>query len=125
MFSFLPGAGTVYRRIFLPSGINCIFGLTMIPNYGPSGFGPGWGLIITLSSFNKFKTNIKKSSWLIGLGQMLIMIALSLLIHLTERFFKGSFLKEDYLFGEMFRTIEFIYLQKRLTTITTQMWRES
>ena len=65
----------------------------MIPNYGLSGFGPGWGLIITLSSFNKFKTNIKKSSWLIGLGQMVIMIALSLLIHLTERYFKGYYMR--------------------------------
>ncbi|TMW40890.1 hypothetical protein DOY81_014030, partial [Sarcophaga bullata] len=63
VFSFLPGAGSVYRKVFLPSWIRCIIGLSMIPNYGLSGFGPGWGLIITLSSFNKFKTNIKKSSW--------------------------------------------------------------
>lgn len=61
----------------------------MIPIYGLSAFGPGWGLFITLSSFNKFKTNIKKTSWIIGLAQMFVIVALTLLVHLTERYFKG------------------------------------
>lgn len=61
----------------------------MIPIYGLSAFGPGWGLMITLASFNKFKTNIKKSSWIICLIQMFIMLGLNLLINLTERYFKG------------------------------------
>lgn len=89
-FSFLPGAGAVYRRVFLPHWSEYLHGISMIPIYGLSSFGPGWGLMITLSSFNKFKTDIKKTSWAIGLMQMLIMVAISLLCHLTERYFKGK-----------------------------------
>ncbi|XP_046810663.1 sodium- and chloride-dependent neutral and basic amino acid transporter B(0+)-like [Lucilia cuprina] len=87
-FSFLPGAGAVYRKVIIPPWVNYIHGITMIPIYGLSAFGPGWGLFITLSSFNKFKTNIKKTSWIIGLAQMFIIVAISLLTHLTERYFK-------------------------------------
>ncbi|KAI8125154.1 Sodium- and chloride-dependent glycine transporter 2 [Lucilia cuprina] len=81
-------AGAVYRKVIIPPWVNYIHGITMIPIYGLSAFGPGWGLFITLSSFNKFKTNIKKTSWIIGLAQMFIIVAISLLTHLTERYFK-------------------------------------
>ncbi|XP_023296354.2 sodium- and chloride-dependent glycine transporter 2-like isoform X1 [Lucilia cuprina] len=86
-FSFLPGSGHVYRRVVIPTWRDIVNGLASIPLYGLSAFGPGWGLFISLSSFNKFKTNIMKNSWLIGLGQLGIIIGLDLLANFTEQYF--------------------------------------
>ncbi|XP_065357419.1 sodium- and chloride-dependent neutral and basic amino acid transporter B(0+)-like isoform X2 [Calliphora vicina] len=86
-FSFLPGSGRVYRRVIIPTWRDIVNGICSIPIYGLSAFGPGWGLFITLSSFNKFKTNIMKQSWLIGLGQLGIIIGLDLLANFTEQYF--------------------------------------
>ncbi|XP_037812916.1 sodium- and chloride-dependent neutral and basic amino acid transporter B(0+)-like [Lucilia sericata] len=89
-FSFLPGAGVVYRKVFMPYWREYLYSFNMLPMYGLSAFGPGWGILITLSSFNKFKTNIKKSSWIIALGQMLVIVALSLITQLSERYLKET-----------------------------------
>lgn len=90
-FSFLPGAGNVFRHAFIPSWRDVAHSITSIPIFGLSAFGPGWGLLITLSSFNKFKTNIIKYSWYIGFGQLFIMIGLEMLVHLSELYFGGKF----------------------------------
>ncbi|XP_065358428.1 sodium- and chloride-dependent glycine transporter 2-like [Calliphora vicina] len=86
-FSFLPGSGGVYGSFFTLTWSDITNGLASIPIYGLTAFGPGWGLFITLSSFNKFTTNIIKQSWFIGLGQMVILIGLDLLANLTEQYF--------------------------------------
>ncbi|KAI8125157.1 Sodium- and chloride-dependent neutral and basic amino acid transporter [Lucilia cuprina] len=57
--SFIPGVGEVFSDIFTPNWPDFIDGIKSIPNYGISAFGPGWGLILTLASFNKFNTNIR------------------------------------------------------------------
>ncbi|XP_065357644.1 sodium- and chloride-dependent glycine transporter 2-like isoform X2 [Calliphora vicina] len=86
-FSFLHNSGAVYARFFTLTWSDITNGFASIPVYGLTAFGPGWGIFITLSSFNKFKTNIMKQSWFIGLGQMLIVIGLDLLSNLTRQHF--------------------------------------
>ncbi|XP_061402550.1 sodium- and chloride-dependent neutral and basic amino acid transporter B(0+)-like [Musca vetustissima] len=83
-FSFLPGAEKVYRHLFIPTWRDVEVGIAAIPIYGISAFGPGWGLFITLSSYNKFKTNIVKYSWIIGLGQFFLMLGIDMLQNFTE-----------------------------------------
>ncbi|XP_065357645.1 sodium-dependent proline transporter-like [Calliphora vicina] len=77
--SFIPGVGEVFSDIFTPNWHDFIDGIKSIPNYGISAFGPGWGLILTLASFNKFNTNIRYTSWLIGGGHILMIILFSIL----------------------------------------------
>lgn len=71
--------GKVFSDILTPNWLDFIDGIKSIPNYGISAFGPGWGLILTLASFNKFNTNIRYTSWLIGGGHMLMIILYSIL----------------------------------------------
>ncbi|XP_037814649.1 sodium- and chloride-dependent glycine transporter 1-like [Lucilia sericata] len=87
-FSFLPGSGKVYYSVFVPSWVNFTNSLISMPIYSIYSFGPGWGLFITLASFNKFKTNVMQKSWLIGLGQLAIVIGLNLLANLIKQYFK-------------------------------------
>ncbi|XP_013104351.2 sodium-dependent proline transporter [Stomoxys calcitrans] len=93
-FSFLPGTAAHYERIFSPNWKDFVTELTKLPAYGICAFGPGWGLFITLASFNRFKGNITRPSWLIGIGQMFIIFGLDMLekfimLHLDS-------LSEDY-----------------------------
>ncbi|XP_055839365.1 sodium-dependent serotonin transporter-like [Episyrphus balteatus] len=41
-----------------------------------STLGPGWGSILTMASFNDFKTNIYRFSWLVCLGQIGVFIGM-------------------------------------------------
>ncbi|XP_067624069.1 sodium- and chloride-dependent neutral and basic amino acid transporter B(0+)-like [Eurosta solidaginis] len=62
-----------------------------IPNtilFVVSAFGPGWGSVITLASFNHFKTNIMSYSWFICIGQMGIFMAYGILTHIIQSYFK-------------------------------------
>ncbi|XP_075152758.1 sodium- and chloride-dependent neutral and basic amino acid transporter B(0+)-like isoform X2 [Haematobia irritans] len=86
--SFLPAASTIYKQLFVISWQDIVKDIVAIPVYGVSAFGPGWGLFISLSSYNKFNTNIMKSSWLIGLGQILFIIGLDLIMNFTEIYFR-------------------------------------
>lgn len=54
-----------------------------------SAFGPGWGSIIALASFNRFKTNIMNFSWLICIGQMCIFMAYGILTHIIQGYFQS------------------------------------
>ncbi|XP_036328156.1 sodium- and chloride-dependent neutral and basic amino acid transporter B(0+)-like isoform X2 [Rhagoletis pomonella] len=54
-----------------------------------SAFGPGWGSIISLASFNRFKANIMSYSWIICIGQMGIFIAYGILTHIIQGYFKS------------------------------------
>lgn len=75
----MPGVGKVINDIFAPNWRDFVDGMMSIPNFGISAFGPGWGLILTLASFNKFNTNIRYTSWLIGGGHILMIILYSIL----------------------------------------------
>ncbi|CAD6999784.1 unnamed protein product [Ceratitis capitata] len=54
-----------------------------------SAFGPGWGAIVALASFNRFKTNIMSYSWIICIGQMAIFMAYGILTHIIQGYFKS------------------------------------
>ncbi|XP_036328160.1 sodium- and chloride-dependent neutral and basic amino acid transporter B(0+)-like [Rhagoletis pomonella] len=56
-----------------------------------SAFGPGWGSIISLASFNRFKVNIMSYSWIICIGQMGIFIAYGILTHIIQGYFKCKY----------------------------------
>ncbi|XP_044250990.1 sodium-dependent proline transporter-like isoform X2 [Drosophila takahashii] len=57
-------------------------------------FGAGWGSVIALSSFNRFKTDIITYSWIISFGQIFIYIMFGLVSFMLEHYFsefaKGS-----------------------------------
>lgn len=90
-FSFLPGAEFVYSQAFRVRWRELVASVLTIPLYGMSAFGPGWGLFITLGSFNKFKTNIIKSSCLIAFGQFFMIVAMEFLTKLTESYFISTY----------------------------------
>ncbi|XP_054741397.1 sodium- and chloride-dependent neutral and basic amino acid transporter B(0+)-like [Anastrepha obliqua] len=54
-----------------------------------SAFGPGWGSIIALASFNRFRANIMNYSWIICLGQMGIFLAYGIITHIIQGYFKS------------------------------------
>ncbi|XP_005185958.2 sodium- and chloride-dependent neutral and basic amino acid transporter B(0+) [Musca domestica] len=86
-FSFLPGSGHVFSHLFTMRWRDIVTGIITIPMHGMAAFGPGWGIFLTLSSFNKFRTNVIKQSCLIALGQFVVMIGLDFLTNLSETFF--------------------------------------
>ncbi|XP_013104347.2 sodium-dependent neutral amino acid transporter SLC6A17 [Stomoxys calcitrans] len=86
VFCFLPGASHVFVHMFWADARDIVPSLFMIPIFGISAFGPGWGMLITLSSFNKFNTHIIKSSCLIAVGQFGLLFGLDLLGKLSEAF---------------------------------------
>uniref|UniRef100_A0A0A1XKM1 Sodium-and chloride-dependent neutral and basic amino acid transporter B(0+) n=2 Tax=Zeugodacus cucurbitae TaxID=28588 RepID=A0A0A1XKM1_ZEUCU len=89
----------VIRFLFLSLDFKYIFSFFIasprelaesIPNtllFIVSAFGPGWGSIIALASFNRFKTNIMNFSWLICVGQMCIFMAYGILTHIIQGYF--------------------------------------
>ncbi|XP_073825460.1 sodium- and chloride-dependent neutral and basic amino acid transporter B(0+)-like [Musca autumnalis] len=105
-YSFVPGTMAHYRRILLPNWKDFVAELAKLPAYGVSAFGPGWGLFITLSSFNKFRTNITRSSWIIGIGQMFVIFALDMLDKFINLHLKSStddlFFRQQTQFGTFF-----------------------
>lgn len=90
-FSCFPAAEYVYQDIASPVWNDILNAFINMPIYSLSAFGPGWGLFITLSSFNKFKNNTLKQSFTIGLGQMIVLIGFDLLANLTEIYIQGKF----------------------------------
>lgn len=54
------------------------------PMYFLAAFGAGWGSIITISSLNKFNTNIMKTSWYICIGQFVILTILNMISMIVE-----------------------------------------
>ncbi|XP_059221481.1 sodium- and chloride-dependent neutral and basic amino acid transporter B(0+)-like [Stomoxys calcitrans] len=104
-FSFLPGASKVYENIFDTTHHGFMNTVAYIPICGLAAFGPGWGMVITLSSFNKFNTNVIKSSCLIALGQFGVMLGLEFLIRLSEAFLFANANDNYYRDVEVFWTI--------------------
>lgn len=90
-FLFLPRSVDALEMFFIPTVNDFIIGLSITPFYAASTFGTGWGAIITLSSFNKFKTNIVPYSWLIPLGHTLIIMMFGLLSTLVDYHFRSMY----------------------------------
>ncbi|XP_055917390.1 sodium-dependent proline transporter-like isoform X2 [Eupeodes corollae] len=78
--AFLPGAFEAIRELFNPPGLNIhyidVWGT--IPFMALAALGPGWGSILTMASFNNFKTNIFNYSWLMCLAQFGIIFGLAI-----------------------------------------------
>ncbi|XP_061402547.1 sodium-dependent proline transporter-like [Musca vetustissima] len=107
-YSFEPGTLAHYKRIFQPNWNDFVSEMSKLPAYGISAFGPGWGLFITLSSFNKFRTNITRSSWIIGIGQMFVIFSLDMLEKFINLHLKSStedhYFRQQTQFGSFFLT---------------------
>ncbi|XP_070133757.1 sodium- and chloride-dependent glycine transporter 1-like isoform X2 [Drosophila bipectinata] len=87
------------RLIFLPGALTGL--LTYVAPKNPVGelfmgfsstfimvlqaFGAGWGSVIALSSFNRFKTNIMSYSWIAAFGQVLIYILFGIISRIIKK----------------------------------------
>ncbi|KAH8334119.1 hypothetical protein KR059_006803 [Drosophila kikkawai] len=90
-FLFLPGAINGLLRYVTPhrqdlGGIGSTFIMVL------NAFGAGWGSVMTLSSFNKFQTNIMAYSWIISFGQVFIYILFGMVTFMLEHYFEGFYL---------------------------------
>ncbi|XP_055853233.1 sodium- and chloride-dependent neutral and basic amino acid transporter B(0+)-like isoform X2 [Episyrphus balteatus] len=85
--AFLPGAfeglqKTVANHVETDFDFHtCIF---MAPMLTLATFGPGWGSILSMASYNNFKTDISKFSWLISFSQLGILVLYGFLCMFTE-----------------------------------------
>ncbi|KAL7741145.1 hypothetical protein ACLKA6_018171 [Drosophila palustris] len=88
-FIFLPGAldGLVhYVKPHLDSTIAGSFSMTVVVLQA---FGSGWGTVMSLSSFNGFKTNIMSYSWIIAFGQTLVYILFGMVSFIIQHYFRA------------------------------------
>ncbi|KAH8281500.1 hypothetical protein KR054_000916 [Drosophila jambulina] len=86
-FLFLPGAIKGLLRFVTPHEQDMMgMGSTFIMVL--HAFGAGWGSVITLSSFNKFQTNIMAYSWIISFGQISIYILFGMATFMLEHHFQ-------------------------------------
>ncbi|XP_018798346.1 PREDICTED: sodium-dependent proline transporter-like [Bactrocera latifrons] len=72
---------------FLPSWDKQLESFPSVGIFVISAFGAGWGTIISLASFNKFKTKITQNSWIICLGQMLVFLSFGYIVYVTDIFY--------------------------------------
>ncbi|XP_030384886.1 sodium- and chloride-dependent glycine transporter 1-like [Scaptodrosophila lebanonensis] len=87
-FLFLPGALSGIEHYVRPDFHDFIQGAASIPVFALQAFGAGWGSIMSLSSFNKFKTNIMSHSWFIAFGQLFIFMLFGLVSFMLLHYFK-------------------------------------
>ncbi|XP_055839369.1 uncharacterized protein LOC129907278 [Episyrphus balteatus] len=79
-FSLLPGAMQGFWQFVLPETYRLYWDTWMfLPSMVLATLGPGWGSILTMASFNNFKTNIFTYSWVLCLAQFGLMIGMSFL----------------------------------------------
>ena len=76
---FFLRSSKILADVFVPNLQDFYKGLSFMPNYGLFAFGSGCGLILTLASFNKFNTNIRQTSWWIGLAHVVTIMLFSIL----------------------------------------------
>ncbi|XP_037709582.1 sodium- and chloride-dependent neutral and basic amino acid transporter B(0+)-like isoform X2 [Drosophila subpulchrella] len=93
-FLFLPGGLSWLGEYIAPKPRDWAMGTVSSFLIATQAFGAGWGGVITLSSFNRFKTNIMSYSWIISFGQIFIFIMFGMVSFMLEQYFKG--LVEDF-----------------------------
>jgi len=89
-FLFLPGAHLGLKNYMTPSIEEFVVGTSSTFIMALQAFGAGWGSVITLSSFNGFKTNIMSYSWIISFGQIFIYIMFGMVSFMLEHYFLGK-----------------------------------
>ncbi|KAH8353300.1 hypothetical protein KR084_010165 [Drosophila pseudotakahashii] len=88
-FLFLPGGLSWLIKYITPKPRDWAMGTISTFIIALQAFGAGWGSVITLSSFNRFKTNIITYSWIISFGQIFIYIMFGLVSFMLEHYFSG------------------------------------
>ncbi|XP_055921053.1 sodium-dependent proline transporter-like [Eupeodes corollae] len=79
-FIFLPGAINGLWEFLFPSTVRIFWDTWLfLPGLTLSILGPGWGSILTMASFNDFKTNIFGYSWAMCLAQLGLMLGIAFL----------------------------------------------
>ncbi|XP_055853295.1 sodium-dependent proline transporter-like isoform X2 [Episyrphus balteatus] len=78
-FAFLPGALLGLEEFFHIEKLSYAVYWPIMTCMAYSNLGPGWGSILTMASYNDFKTNIFKNTWVLGLAQTCLMLGLSFL----------------------------------------------
>ncbi|XP_044250989.1 sodium-dependent proline transporter-like isoform X1 [Drosophila takahashii] len=93
-FPFLPGGLSWLNKYVTPKPRDWAMGTVSTFIIAIQAFGAGWGSVIALSSFNRFKTDIITYSWIISFGQIFIYIMFGLVSFMLEHYFsefaKGS-----------------------------------
>lgn len=75
-FAFLPAALVGFEAIVHPYNLHYIGYWPMMTCMAYNSLGPGWGSVLTMASFNDFKTDIFKYTWVLSLAQVFLMLAL-------------------------------------------------
>ncbi|XP_055920579.1 sodium- and chloride-dependent glycine transporter 1-like [Eupeodes corollae] len=78
-FLFLPGALEGVSTFFRPKKPQDIKSWLFLGMLVLSTLGPGWGSILSMASYNRFKTNISKYSWFLGLAQFVVIASTAFL----------------------------------------------
>lgn len=89
-FLFLPGALDGLTHYVTPHPDVMAHGALTMTVVVLQAFGSGWGSVITLSSFNHFKTNVMKYSWVISFGQTLVYILFGMVTFMIKSHFEGT-----------------------------------
>ncbi|XP_017067823.2 sodium-dependent proline transporter-like isoform X1 [Drosophila eugracilis] len=87
---FLPGSHLGLKSYVTPGVQDLAMGAASTFIMVLHAFGAGWGTVITLSSFNGFKTNIMSYSWIISFGQIFIYIMFGLVTFMLDHYFDES-----------------------------------
>lgn len=132
-FLFLPGAmiGLLdflwpsHHRIFTDSWL-------FVPTLALSALGPGWGSVLTMASFNNFKTNIFSYSWMLCFTHLGLMIGIALLsvfmqnfmeVIYPEYFYKSIFYHNQWLeFLSIPTGLEFVAWSRFWSLLFFSMW---
>ncbi|XP_004521783.1 sodium- and chloride-dependent neutral and basic amino acid transporter B(0+) isoform X1 [Ceratitis capitata] len=94
-FSLVPSNLTqAIYDFFIPNRFTLIQSFSCVSIFVISVFGAGWGTVISLASFNKFKSPITQNSWTICLGQMFVFLSFAFIVFVTDNYFDE--IKEAY-----------------------------
>ncbi|KAH8411965.1 hypothetical protein KR222_003895 [Zaprionus bogoriensis] len=85
---FLPGALAGLTQNMTPKWKYLLDGSAMTTICVLQSFGSGWGSVITLSSFNSFRTNVVKYNWIIGSAQLLVYIMFGTISYMINHRFQ-------------------------------------
>ncbi|KAH8378507.1 hypothetical protein KR093_011745 [Drosophila rubida] len=88
-FLFLPGALDGLLHYVTPHRDAMIGGSFTMTIVVLQAFGSGWGSVMSLSSFNDFKTNIMGYSWVIAFGQTLAYILFGMVSFILHHYFRS------------------------------------
>ncbi|KAL7741149.1 hypothetical protein ACLKA6_018174 [Drosophila palustris] len=87
-FLFLPGALDGLLNYVNPREHTMLNGAVSMTAVVLQAFGSGWGSVMSLSSFNGFKTNIMSYSWIIAFGQTLVYILFGMVSFILNHYFR-------------------------------------